>query len=200
MKVNPMRGALSLAATALFTLSAGAAWANMGDKDKPMGGGGGQAMPQMSTISEIAASDSRFSTLNRALQATGLDQTLSQAGPYTVLAPTNAAFAALPAGTLDNLLKPENKAQLSNLLRHHVLEGAVMAADIRDGQTAQTLLGQQIAFTFIDPAQTARMGGGGGQATGPKAKIKVGKANIVLSDVKASNGVVHGIDRVLMPN
>ncbi|MFN3431816.1 MAG: fasciclin domain-containing protein, partial [Candidatus Sericytochromatia bacterium] len=169
MKAQSMRSALAVAATAALTLSAGAAWASMGDKDKPMGGGGGQTMTQMSTISEIAASDSRFSTLNRALQATGLDQTLAQAGPYTVLAPTNAAFEALPAGTLDNLLKPENKAQLSNLLRHHVLQGTVMAADIRDGQTAQTLLGQQIAFNFIDPSQTAQMGGGGGQAAGPKA-------------------------------
>jgi transforming growth factor-beta-induced protein len=141
--------------------------------------------PAAQTIVEIAAADERFSTLVAAVQAADLAETLSGEGPLTVLAPTNDAFAALPEGTLDSLLLPENKQQLTDILLYHVVPGKVMAADVAgmDGQMADTALeGQQIAI-----------------------KVDMGNVylnentQVIITDIEASNGVIHVIDSVLLP-
>ena len=141
--------------------------------------------PAAQTIVDIAASDERFSTLVAAVQAAGLAETLSGEGPFTVFAPTNDAFAALPAGTVDNLLLPENKQQLTDILLYHVVPGKVMAADAvaLDGQMADTALeGKQIAIA-------ADMG-----------NVTLNEnAKVIITDLAAANGVIHVIDTVLLP-
>jgi uncharacterized surface protein with fasciclin (FAS1) repeats len=127
----------------------------------------------------VAAGD--FKTLAAALQAAGLVETLKGKGPFTVFAPTDAAFAKLPAGTVENLLKPENKAQLTAILTFHVVPGNVKAADVVKLTSAKTVNGQSVA---IDAS-------GGG--------VKVGGANVVKADIATSNGTIHVIDAVLLP-
>lgn len=142
--------------------------------------------PAASTIVEIAASDEQFSTLVAAIQAAGLEETLSSEGPFTVFAPTNDAFAALPEGTLDSLLLPENKQQLTDILMYHVVPGRVMAADVAgmDGQMADTALdGQQLAIK-------ADMG----------SVYLNENVQVIATDIEASNGVIHVIDTVLLPS
>ncbi len=141
--------------------------------------------PAAKTIVDIAASDERFTTLVAAVQAAGLAETLSGEGPFTVFAPTNDAFAALPAGTVENLLLPENKQQLTDILLYHVVPGKVMAADAvaLDGQMADTALeGKQIAIA-------ADMGN-----VTLNENVKV-----IITDLAAANGVIHVIDTVLLP-
>ena len=133
-------------------------------------------------LAENAAAVPQMSTLTAALQAAGLADKASSGGPYTVFAPTNDAFAALPAGTLDNLLKPENKEKLAGILTYHVVPGNVMAADLTDGQELTTIQGQKLKVTVNGTAVT------------------VNGANVVQADVKSSNGVTHVIDKVLLPN
>lgn len=118
----------------------------------------------------IAAGD--FTTLVAAVQAAGLVDTLKGEGPFTVFAPTDAAFAALPAGTVDTLLKPENRDQLVSILTIHVVPGAVMSSDLTEGMMAATVQGANVAFT--------RNGG-----------AKVNDANITKADIAASNGVMR---------
>jgi uncharacterized surface protein with fasciclin (FAS1) repeats len=141
--------------------------------------------PAAQTIVDIAAGDERFSTLVAAVQAAGLAETLSSEGPFTVFAPTNEAFEALPEGTLDNLLLPENKQQLTDILLYHVVPGKVMAADVAgmNGQMADTALeGQQISIQ-------ADMG-----------SVTLNESvNVIETDIEASNGVIHVIDSVLLP-
>jgi len=129
----------------------------------------------------VAASNPDFSTLVTAVQAAGLVDTLKGPGPFTVFAPTNEAFAALPKGTLDSLLKPENKAKLVAILTYHVIPGKVMSADIA-GKTLDvaTVEGQKL---HIDA----------------KSGVKVNGANVVKADIPASNGVIHVIDTVILP-
>ena len=127
----------------------------------------------------VAAGD--FKTLAAALQAAGLVDTLKGKGPFTVFAPTDAAFAKLPAGTVENLLKPENKAKLTSILTYHVVPGNVKAADVVKLSSAKTVNGQSVA---IDAS-------GGG--------VKVNGARVVTADVAASNGTIHVIDTVLLP-
>jgi uncharacterized surface protein with fasciclin (FAS1) repeats len=131
------------------------------------------------TIVDVAAGDESFSTLVAAVTAAGLVETLSGTGPFTVFAPTNDAFAALPAGVLDALLLPENKALLAQILTYHVLSGMVMAADVTDSDVA-TVEGQTVKLST--------MGG-----------VTVNGANVVAADVMASNGVIHAIDAVILP-
>jgi len=136
-------------------------------------------------IVQIAASNPDFSTLVSAVSAAGLVGTLEGAGPYTVFAPTNAAFAALPAGTLQMLLQPANKAQLASILTYHVVPGALKAADVKPGSVT-TVNGA--TFTVND--------------TAGKLTITDGKGNtaqIVQTDIIASNGVIHVINAVLIP-
>jgi uncharacterized surface protein with fasciclin (FAS1) repeats len=136
------------------------------------------AQPQ--TIVEIAAGNPNFSTLVTAVKAAGLAETLSGDGPFTVFAPTNEAFAALPEGTLENLLKPENRELLRKVLTYHVVPGDVMAEDLRSGRVA-TVEGNNVRV------RVRRKG------------VRVNNARVVTADIDAKNGVIHVIDRVLLP-
>jgi uncharacterized surface protein with fasciclin (FAS1) repeats len=133
------------------------------------------------TIVDVAVGAPQFSTLVAAVQAAGLVDTLKGTGPFTVFAPTNEAFAKLPAGTVENLLKPENKAQLVAVLTYHVLPGKVMAADVA---------GAQVTPATVQGATLAVDG---------RAGVKVNTATVIAADIAASNGVIHGIDTVLLP-
>ena len=131
------------------------------------------------TIVDVASADGSFSTLVAAVTAADLVETLSGTGPFTVFAPTDEAFAALPAGVLDALLLPENKALLAQILTYHVVAGKVMAADVTDGDVA-TVEGQNIKLSTA-------------------AGVTVNGATVVVADVAASNGVIHAIDAVILP-
>lgn len=158
------------------------------------GGGGGPAgravTPAPRSISAIVASDPRFSTLNRALKACGLDRSLAAPGTITLFAPTNEAFAVLPPGQLALLLKPASKARLAALLQGHLLEGRLPASAMADRRIERTLSGTYVAFTQ-PPA-----GGGGGMGT---SRATVSGAELLQTDLAATNGVVHAIDRVILP-
>ena len=135
------------------------------------------------TVVEIAAGNKDFSTLVAAVKAAGLVETLSGKGPFTVFAPTNDAFAKLPKGTVEELLKPENKEKLTAILTYHVVAGKVMAADAikLDGKNAKTVNGQEIAIKVMD------------------GKVKINDATVTAVDIVGSNGVIHVIDTVLLP-
>jgi len=136
---------------------------------------------QPKDIVDTAVAAGSFTTLAKALTAADLVNTLKGAGPFTVFAPTDAAFAKLPAGALDNLLKPENKAMLRRVLTYHVVPGSVMAADVVKMKSAKAVSGDLLSI----------------QATGNS--VLVDKANVVKTDIMASNGVIHVIDTVLLP-
>ena len=146
-------------------------------QDNPMVGGA--AMFADKTIVENAMNSADHTTLVAAVKAAGLAETLQGAGPFTVFAPTNAAFEALPAGLVDKLLKPENKDALTKILTYHVLAAEVKAADVKPGKVA-TVEGSDITITTD-----------GG--------VKVNDATVTATDVAASNGVIHVIDKVLVP-
>jgi uncharacterized surface protein with fasciclin (FAS1) repeats len=135
------------------------------------------------TIVEVAVGNKSFSTLVAAVKAAGLVETLSGAGPFTVFAPTDEAFAKLPAGTVEELVKPENKEKLTAILTYHVLAGKVMAADAiaADGKMVKTVNGQELAVKVKD------------------GKVMINDATVIIADVAASNGVIHAIDTVLLP-
>jgi uncharacterized surface protein with fasciclin (FAS1) repeats len=132
-------------------------------------------------IVETAAAGGSFKTLVTAVQAAGLVDTLKGAGPFTVFAPTDEAFAKLPPGTVEGLLKPESKAKLQAILTYHVVPGKVMAADVVNISTAKTVNGQSLAVT-------AKNG-----------TVMVDNAKVVKTDIVASNGVIHVIDTVVLP-
>ena len=132
------------------------------------------------TIVDVAAGNPDFSTLVTAVKAAGLAETLSGDGPFTVFAPTNEAFAKLPAGTVEDLLKPENKEKLVAVLTYHVVPGKVMAADVTKLSSAKTVNGKEVS---IDTS----------------AGVKVDNATVTATDVAASNGVIHVIDSVILP-
>jgi uncharacterized surface protein with fasciclin (FAS1) repeats len=132
-------------------------------------------------IVDTAVAAGSFKTLAAALQAAGLVDTLKGAGPFTVFAPTDEAFAKLPAGTVENLLKPENKDKLKRILTYHVVSGKVMAADVMKMKTAKSVSGDSITIA-------ARDGG-----------VMVNQAKVVKADITATNGVIHVIDTVIMP-
>jgi len=137
------------------------------------------------TIPEIASSNEDFSTLVAAIEAAGLGETLSGEGPFTVFAPTNAAFAALPEGTLDTLLLPKNKEQLAGILTYHVVPGEIMAADVKSGEVT-TVNGQTFTIDAMADGVTIT------DAQGNTAKV-------TSTDIVATNGVIHVIDAVLLP-
>lgn len=137
---------------------------------------------EASTIVEVAAGDETFSTLVQAIEAAGLAETLSAEGAYTVFAPTNAAFEALPEGTLDQLLQPDNQETLAQILTYHVLPQEVPAAEVVSGDV-DTVAGLPVSVNVDD-------------ATG---NVTVNGATVVQADVQASNGVIHAIDQVLLP-
>lgn len=133
------------------------------------------------TIVDVAIGSPDHTTLVAALTAAGLVETLKGAGPFTVFAPTNAAFAALPAGTVEGLLKPESKVALTGILTYHVVAGNVKAADLKDGQKVKTLQGGELTVSIKE------------------GKVKINGANVTAADLAGSNGVIHVIDAVLLP-
>ena len=139
------------------------------------------ALASEKDIVDTAVEAGQFKTLAAALEAAGLVSTLKGAGPFTVFAPTDEAFAELPAGTVENLLKPENKQQLTEILTYHVVPGKVMAADVVGIDEAKSVNGKMI---------DVEVDGG---------SVKVNDAAVTAADIAASNGVIHIIDKVIMP-
>ena len=146
----------------------------------------GVAMTADKNIVENAAGAKSVSTLVAAVKAAGLAETLSGPGPFTVFAPTNAAFEKLPKGAVEGLLKPESKAKLAGVLTYHVIPGRLVAADLKDGQELTTVNGEKLKVTVKDG----------------KVMIGNGKdapATVQIADVISSNGVTHVIDSVILP-
>jgi len=133
----------------------------------------------------VAMADDRFSTLVAALQAGDLVRTLQGEGPFTVFAPTNAAFEKLPAGTVETLLKPENQSKLVEVLTYHVVSGAVSSDQVVELDAAETLQGESVTVEV--------------DTSGEKPTVMIDDAKVVITDIKATNGVVHVIDSVLLP-
>ena len=131
-------------------------------------------------IVDTAAAAGSFETLLAAATAAGLVDTLKSDGPFTVFAPTDDAFAALPAGTVDDLLKPENKDQLVAILTYHVVPGKVMSTDLQDDMTASTVQGSDVTIDLDNG-------------------VMVNDAAVVSADIETSNGVIHVIDKVILP-
>lgn len=154
---------------------------------------GGAPMSANKTIVENASAAPNLSTLVTAVKAAGLVDTLSGPGPFTVFAPTNAAFAKLPAGTVDTLVKPENKAQLTSILTYHVVPGRITANDIAKAAAAH---GGTATFKTVNGGELRFMKAGKGWHI---MDAKGGHAMITTANVMQSNGVVHVIDSVLMP-
>ncbi|MDO8860503.1 fasciclin domain-containing protein [Haliea sp. E1-2-M8] len=162
---------LSIFAVCASLLGAGAASAdhhNEGEMKKP-------------NIVEVAAGNDDFSTLVAAVQAAGLADVLSGKGPFTVFAPTNAAFAKLPAGTVESLLEPANKQKLVDILTYHVVAGKVYAKDVVELTEATTVNGANVSITVTD------------------AGVQIDNATVVTTDIEASNGIIHVIDTVILP-
>jgi uncharacterized surface protein with fasciclin (FAS1) repeats len=142
---------------------------------------GASARAAEQDIVDTAVATGQFKTLAAALGGAGLVSTLKGAGPFTVFAPTDAAFAKLPAGTVENLLKPENKDKLTAILTYHVVPGRVMAADVGKVQEAKTVNGKML--------MVSTKGGG----------VMINDAKVTSTDITASNGVIHVIDSVILP-
>ena len=145
-----------------------------------LAGCGDKTVPKEDIVdTAVAAGD--FNTLVAAVKAAELVETLKGEGPYTVFAPTDAAFAKLPEGTLDSLLKPENKAKLAGILTYHVVAGKVMAADVVKMTEAKTVNGKMLKISTMN------------------GKVMVDGANVTKTDIECSNGVIHVIDAVVLP-
>ena len=132
-------------------------------------------------IVDTAVAAGQFKTLATALGAAGLVETLKGPGPFTVFAPTDAAFAKLPAGTVETLLKPENKDRLVAILTYHVVPGRVMAADVAKITEAKTVNGEMLTVRTMAPA------------------VMINDAKVTAADIQASNGVIHVVDSVILP-
>ena len=147
---------------------------------------GGAAMFPSRNIIQNAVNSKDHTTLVAAVKAAGLVGTLEGKGPFTVFAPTNTAFGKLPAGTVDNLVKPENKATLTKILTYHVVAGKLEASDLTDGKKLKTVEGEELTV----------------KRSGDKVMIVDAKGNsstVTISNVNQSNGVIHVVDTVLMP-
>ncbi|MDF1727281.1 MAG: fasciclin domain-containing protein [Sulfitobacter sp.] len=153
--------ALALTAATLMSTSA---WADAHSKD----------------IVDTAAEAGNFTTLLTAAEAAGLVETLKGEGPFTVFAPTDEAFAALPEGTVEDLLMPENKDMLTSILTYHVVPGAIMSTDLQDDMEAETVNGEAITVDLDNG-------------------VMINNATVTTADIETSNGVIHVIDTVLMP-
>ena len=132
-------------------------------------------------IVDVAAENGSFTTLVAAVKAAGLVETLKGDGPFTVFAPTDEAFAALPEGTVDMLLKPENKDKLVTVLTYHVVTGKIMATEVMKLNSAETVQGEAVMIAIDD------------------GNVMINNAKVAMPDVEASNGVIHVIDKVLLP-
>jgi uncharacterized surface protein with fasciclin (FAS1) repeats len=164
-QMNRMKVGVIAALLAICTAAVGAPKNNTGNRD----------------IVDTAVAAGSFQTLAKALQAADLVDTLKGPGPFTVFAPTDEAFAKLPAGTLDDLLKPENKDKLHAILTYHVVAGEIPSAKLVTLSSAKTVNGQELKITV--------MGG----------NVMVNNAHVVKTDIPASNGVIHVIDTVILP-
>jgi uncharacterized surface protein with fasciclin (FAS1) repeats len=133
------------------------------------------------TVVDIAVGSSDHTTLVTAVTTAGLAETLSGTGPFTVFAPNNAAFAALPAGTVENLLKPENKEKLTSILTYHVVAGNVLSSQLTDGQKVATLNGQELTVAIKNGVVT------------------INGTKVIAADLAGSNGVVHVVEGVILP-
>jgi len=173
-----MKALFQIVVTGLVLLSAtNATWA--GDTC-PMAAAA-RHKTKVNDIVDTAVSAGSFKTLAAALQAAGLVDTLKDKGPFTVFAPTDEAFSKLPAGTLEELLKPESKAKLTAILTYHVISGKVLAKDVVNLSEAKTVQGSSAKITVTD------------------GKVKVDDANVVKTDIACTNGVIHVIDAVILP-
>lgn len=177
-----MKTALALSVMAVLLVAA----TGCGDDDEPATSAGAEATAAMGSedVVAVASGDEQFSTLVSAIEAAGLVETLQGEGPFTVFAPTNEAFDALPEGTLDDLLKPENKDQLTDILTYHVVPGKIMSADLQDGQEVETVQGEKLTIKLGDSVTVDGVGS---------------SATVTAPDIEASNGVIHVIDAVLLP-
>lgn len=165
MKILPLKSLISIVFASLVVASLANAHGHKEKKD----------------IVDVAASNSEFSTLVAAVKAAGLVDALKAEGPITVFAPNNAAFDKLPEGTVESLLKPENKDTLIQVLTYHVVPGKVDAAQVVKLNSAETLLGQDVSIKTMD------------------SKVMINNAEVLATDVMASNGIIHVIDTVIMP-
>jgi uncharacterized surface protein with fasciclin (FAS1) repeats len=138
-------------------------------------------VPPAKNVVDIAVGSADHTTLVAAVKAAGLDGTLSGPGPFTIFAPTNAAFDKLPKGTVEALLKPEKKADLTSILTYHVVQGNMKAADLKDGMMLKTVQGAELKVSVKD------------------GKVMVDGATVTAADLTGSNGVIHVIDAVVMP-
>jgi uncharacterized surface protein with fasciclin (FAS1) repeats len=192
MLKNTLRGALAALALATTALGmGGVALAKGGMMHNPMVGGA--AMYPTKNIIENAVNSKVHTTLVAAVKAAGLVDTLSSPGPFTVFAPTNAAFAKLPAGTVDTLVKPENKGTLTTILTYHVVAGRITSADIArkikmggGSATLKTVQGDNLTARFMGKALVL-------------TDAKGGKSTVTTANVMQSNGVIHVVDSVLLP-
>ncbi len=181
---------MPVVAAALFAFNPETALAKKGEKTVMVGGA---PMYPSKNIVENAVNSKDHTTLVAAVKAAGLVETLQSAGPFTVFAPTNVAFDMLPAGTVDNLLKPENKSALTGVLTYHVVAGKWSAQQIMDAikkgggkYTAKTVQGEELTFMWKDNWLWIK-------------DAKGGMAKVTIKDVNQSNGVIHVIDHVLLP-
>jgi uncharacterized surface protein with fasciclin (FAS1) repeats len=133
----------------------------------------------MSYITQVVFTDKNMTTLKKGIMASDLDQTLSKKGPFTFFAPSDLAFAKLEAGTIDNLLLPENKATLTDLLHLHIVEGKIKLIDLKDGDKLKTLNGKELSVEVKD------------------GKVSLNGSAIHTGDIKSTNGVIHSLDTVL---
>lgn len=140
-----------------------------------------QTSPSTLNVLDTAAANGTFKTFGTAVEKAGLSDTLRGAGPFTVFAPTDAAFEQLPAGRLETLFKPENKAELTSILNYHVLNGRKSAADVGKWDAAKTVNGQSAPIKMTE------------------GKVSIDGAQVTSADIGSSNGVIHGIDKVIMP-
>lgn len=161
--------ALTLTITAICFLAA-----------TPISADSGKSVVNHHDIVSIASDADNLTTLVKAVQAAGLVETLKSEGPFTVFAPTDEAFAALPEGTLESLLMEENRDKLVEILTYHVVPGKVMSTDLEDGMRAETVEGSSITINLSNG-------------------VSIDNANVVSADIEADNGVVHIIDAVIMP-
>ncbi len=187
-----MKHVLFATAFALVAAGTGVGAAQM--RSEPTVRVGGQAMSPSKTIVANAVNSADHTTLVAAVKAAGLVDTLNGPGPFTVFAPTNEAFGALPAGTVDTLVKPENKATLTKILTYHVVPGSYDTARIREA----IMQGPESTLKTVEGGTLRLMMNGTSNITVEDEKGNV--ADITITDVRQSNGVIQVVDRVLMPN
>jgi uncharacterized surface protein with fasciclin (FAS1) repeats len=193
MENNSKTTGIIVGLIALLVIGGGVFWAMNRSEDGDMEEATSQSQQtseteqeQSDTIVGVASSTPTLSTLVTAVQAAGLVETLQGEGPFTVFAPTNAAFEALPEGTLSTLLMPENVEQLKSILTYHVVSGKVMAADLSDGQEITTVQGGKLTVSIMDGKVYL-------------VDAKGNKEMVEMTDINTSNGVVHIISGVVLP-